>query len=169
MPGIPPKLKMSPAPEPLSPSVLSSRNFRICSASILELTCRTTSINAVNCSTPNRGPKLILQRHGRISMATTSLSHVLPMTLNTSSAAILTAGSLVLIPRNSGISFSWMVAAAAGEQSTLNASSPRILIPRDEVFVNTAATAGNTSFFRVGKSSFGRSVGMERRARSCKA
>ena len=100
------------------------------------------------------------------------------MTRKTSSVAVETAGSLVLMPRSSGISLSWIVyLSSSGEsecvplglQRTLKASSVRILMPNEEVLVKTFVTMGKRSFLRVGKSSFGRIMGRERSARSCKA
>jgi len=51
-------------------------------------------------------------------------------------------------------------------QSITNASSPRTLIPRLLVFVNTEAMTGKSSFFIVEKSRTGRMVGKLRKEAS---
>ena len=48
----------------------------------------------------------MVQRVGRMSMATTSRSQDLPISRNTDRVSIITAGSLVLMPFRSGITFS---------------------------------------------------------------
>jgi len=169
--------------EPLVPD--SSCSFFVCSASTLEDKLFIKSIKAWNCFKSRRGPKLILHRTGRMSMATKSASAIVPTCRNTLSAAIATAGSFVLIALIRGTIFSCIVylsraveelvflllvmipsrpsllAPASFEppQSITNASRPRTLIPRLLVFVKTDAMTGKSSFFIVEKSRTGRMVG----------
>ena len=116
---------------------------------------------------------------GRTSIARKSESAILPTCLKTAKAATITAGSLVLMPFRSGTTLSWTVylsrIALSGTfvpaklllgdppHSTLKASSPRTLIARLLVLVNTAATIGKRSFFMVEKSKMARNVAMQER------
>ena len=150
-------------------------------------------MNSWNCFRSSKGPKLILQSTGRISIATKSASATPPTWRRTFSAAIPTAGSLVLMPLIKGTIFSCMVyLSRAVEELFLlafellmpsrpslldagsfepphkitNASKPRTLIPRLLVLVNTEAMTGNSSFLIVEKSKTGRMTGKLRRAAS---
>ena len=87
----------------------SSRSFRVCSTSIFPETTLIRLMYSANCCKLSNGPRLKLQRTGRISMAKNSVSAILPTSLNTARAAIMTAGSLVLMPLRSGTTFSWTV------------------------------------------------------------
>ena len=163
----------------------SSCNFLVCSTSTLDDRLFIKSMKAWNCFKSSSGPKLILHRTGRISMATKSASAIVPTWRRTLSAAIATAGSLVFIALMSGTIFSCIVYLSraveelvflvfamipsrpsllpAGSfeppQSITNASRPRTLIPRLLVFVNTEAMTGKSSFFIVEKSSTGKIAG----------
>ena len=88
--------------------------------------------------------------------------------LNRPNAAIMTAGSFVLIALTSGTTFSCTVylskilllffladAVSFPPQSVLRASRPRILIIKLDVLANTVAITGKSSFLMVEKSSFG--------------
>lgn len=151
------------------------------------------SMKSWNCFRSNSGPKLKLQRTGRISMATKSTSTTTPTWRRTLSAAIPTAGSLVLIPLIKGTIFSCMVYLSravdelfllalillipsspslldAGSfeppQRITKASRPRTLIPRLLVLVKTEEMTGNNSFLMVEKSSTGKKIGRLRSAES---
>ena len=126
---------------------------------------------SLNCCRLRRGPKPKFHIKGKTSVAKNSVSAILPTSLRTFNAAIITAGSFVFIPFNKGTIFSWTVylsnIALLGAfpslgkgpsglgfppQSTTKASSPRTLIAKLLVLVNTAATTGNSSFLIVEKS-----------------
>lgn len=131
----------------------------------------------------------MLQRMGRISIATNSASATEPTTLSTFRAAIITAGSFVLITLMSGTIFSCIVYLSKAleddvflfsrplspsssplsfvpPQSITKARSPRTLMARLFVLLKTAAMTGNSSFFIVLKSSTGSTTGRLRRAAS---
>ncbi len=131
-------------------------------------------------------------RAGNMSMAMNSVSAMPPTCFMTLSAAIMTAGSLVLIPLRRGTIFSCIVylskavdelfffpsfiipsspsllALASGEppHNMTKASRPRTLIPRLLVLLKTLAMTGNKSFLMVLKSRTGNMVGSLRRAES---
>lgn len=87
----------------------SSCNFLVCSSSTLRDSVLMRSMKDWNCLRLRSGPKLMLHRIGRISMATKSASAVCPTTYIRSRAAIMTAGSFVLMPLTKGTIFSCMV------------------------------------------------------------
>ena len=162
----------------------SSWSFRVCSSSTLLERERISSMNAWNCLSSSRGPRLIDQRMGRISMATKSASATSPTIRRTRRPATITAGSLVLITRISGTIFSCMVYLSNAleedvfllelkplspsspppslepPQSTTNACRPRTLIAKLFVLLNTLATTGKSSFLMVLKSRIGRMAGI---------
>lgn len=167
----------------------SSCSFRVCSSSTLRDKLLMSSMKLWNCFKSSSGPKLILQRIGRISIATKSASATEPTTFITFKAAIITAGSFVLMTRISGTIFSCMVylSRALDEdvflfssplspsssplsffppQSITNARRPRTLIARLFVLLKTVAITGNNSFLIVLKSRTGRTTGKLRRAAS---
>lgn len=162
----------------------SSCSFLVCSCSTLEERSLMSSMNDWNCFKLSKGPRLIVQRTGRISIAMNSVSATLPTCLRTLSAANITPGSFVLMPLIRGKIFSCIVYLSNAvvvtffllppiipsspssielsedpPHSVTNASSPRTLIPRLLVLVNTDAITGNSSFFIVLKSRTGRIVG----------
>jgi len=133
----------------------------------------------------------MLHRIGRISIATKSASAILPITFNTFRAAIMTAGSFVLITLIRGTIFSCMVnlSRAVEEdvfflsvsypsktsslsrsfeppQRVTKACRPLTLIARLLVLLKIAATTGNSSFLMVLKSRTGKTVGRLRSAAS---
>lgn len=90
-PGRPPKDRKSVAEAVLiapEADACSSSSFRVCSCSIRAERDFIVDMKAWNCSSPSKGPRLMPQRIGRISVATTSRSQSLPISLNTSNAAI---------------------------------------------------------------------------------
>lgn len=128
---------------------------------------------------------------GRISMATNSASAILPTTRSTFSAAIITAGSLVLMTLISGTIFSCIVYLSSALEdddfalrslspsrpsssfgslepphSITNACNPLTLIARLFVRLKIVAMTGKSSFFMVLKSSTGRITGSDRKAAS---
>lgn len=138
-----------------------------------------------NCFSSSSGPRLMLHSTGRISKATKSASAASPTMRSTFSAAIMTAGSFVLMALIIGTIFSCIVylsravdeddllffssmsplrpssAAASSEppQRITKACNPRTLIARLFVLLNTAATIGNSSLLIVVKSRAGRTTG----------
>ena len=129
----------------------------------------------------------MLHRIGKISMATKSASAISPTIRSTLSAAIMTAGSLVLMALTSGTIFSCIVylsnaveedvfflsvirplspssAAASVDppHRMTKACRPRTLMAKLLVLLNTAATTGNNSFFMVLKSRTGSTEGSVR-------
>lgn len=170
----------------------SSESFFVRSASTREDKFLISSMKAWNCLRSNKGPKLMPHRTGRISSATKSSSATLPIWRRTFRAAILTAGSLVLMPLIKGRIFSCIVYLSravellfllmlcvipsspslldAGSfeppQRVTKASNPRTLIARLLVLLNTLAMMGNSSFLIVEKSSTGRMTGRLRKEAS---
>lgn len=163
-----------------------SCSFLDCSASTRADKLFINSMKAWNCCKFNKGPRLMLQRTGRTSIATKSASTTLPTCRSTFKDAIATAGSFVLIPFISGTIFSCIVylSNAVEElflfeseapipsspslleaeslfppQSTTKASSPLTLIPRLLVLLKTEAMIGKSSFLMVEKSITGRITG----------
>ena len=163
----------------------SSCNFLDCSVSTRADMLLISSMNNWNCWRFNKGPRLMLHKMGRTSMATNSASTIPPTWRKTFNAAIATAGSLVLIARIRGTIFSCIVylskavdelfllafafitpsspsLLAVGSlppQRITNASNPRTLIPRLLVLLKTEAIIGNNSFLMVEKSMTGRITG----------
>lgn len=87
----------------------SSCSFLVCSSSTRADNDLIRSMNCLNCSRFSSGPRLMCHNVGRISMATKSASATCPTTLHTFRAAIMTAGSFVLIALMSGMIFSCIV------------------------------------------------------------
>lgn len=135
-------------------------------------------MNAWNCCRLSRGPSPNVHSIGRTSRATKSESAILPTSLNTSNAAIMTAGSFVLMAFINGTTFSWIVylssmaallcfalafalrpsrssfwALIPPPHKVWNASKPLILMPMLLVFAKTEAMTGKSSFLIVEKSS----------------
>jgi hypothetical protein len=177
---------------PLVPDI--SWSFLVCSDSTRVERFLMSSMKDWNCCRLSRGPKLMLHKMGRMSMATNSVSAMPPICLRTFKAATATAGSFVFIARISGTIFSCMVylssgvdvvflvvAAIPSSPSLLaagslvpphrmtNASKPRTLIPKLLVLVKTDAITGKSSFFMVEKSRIGRTTGKVRSAASTRA
>ena len=172
---------------PESPPEDSSLSFLVCSRSILEERLLIRAMNCSNWRRLRRGPRLKLQMTGRTSKATKSVSATLPTCWNTPNAAIITAGSFVLIAFRDGTSFSWIVylskmddlvgcglpfgtipvrsssatssSSLEPPQRTVNASKQLTLMPRLFVRLKVAAIGGNTSVFTVLKSRVGRKMG----------
>lgn len=170
----------------------SSCNFFICSSSTFLESDLIKSMKDRNCLRSNKGPKLMLHRMGKMSMATKSASALSPTTRSTSSAAIITAGSLVLIALMSGMIFSCIVylsraldedifffsglipssPSSADDDSFVppqrmtKARHPRTLMAKLLVLLKTAATIGNSSFLIVLKSKTGNMTGRPRKAAS---
>lgn len=190
--GAPKDMKSSfPDAFPLDPP--NSCSFRVCSDSTLVESVLMSSMKDLNWVRSRSGPRLMLQRTGRISKATKSPSATPPTSRRTFNAAIATAGSFVLIPLIRGTIFSCIVylsraveedvlflllftiplspslldsGLADAPQRIAKASRPRTLIPRLLVFVKTEAMTGNSSFLIVEKSRIGRIIGRLRRAAS---
>lgn len=170
----------------------SSLSFRVCSFSIFDDKVLMRLMNSWNCSRFSNGPRLKLHSIGRTSIAKKSASAILPTCLKTPSAAIITAGSLVLMAFNNGTIFSCTVylsrivlefiflifvplaapsspspssslLAREPPQNMTNASNPRILMPKLLVLLNTAATTGKSSFLIVEKSNIASTVGRQPR------
>lgn len=164
----------------------SSCSFLVCSDSTRLERLLISSMKDWNCFRSSRGPKLMVHRVGKMSIATKSTSATPPTCRMTFSAATATAGSLVLIPFIKGMIFSCIVYLSraveelvffealfmipsrpslleAGSfeapQRIANASNPRTLMPRLLVLVKTDAITGNNSFLIVEKSRTGRMVG----------
>lgn len=162
----------------------SSCSFFVCSSSTLRDRDLMRSMNARNCPRSSKGPRLMLHRMGRMSMATKSASATLPTTRSTLSAAIMTAGSFVLIALIRGTIFSCIVylssallddaffwdsespsrpSSLAGSveppHRTTKAWQPRTLMARLLVRLKTVAITGNSSFLMVLKSRTGRITG----------
>ena len=149
-----------------------SRNFLDCSCSIFKEIVLMSVIYAWNCSRLSRGPRLKLHKVGNIFMARKSTSAIFPTSLNTVKAAIITAGSFVLMPLRRGTTFSCTVylsriapfeafvpvelMAGLRPQRIPRASRPRTLIDKLLVLVKTLDTIGNRSFLIVEKSSMPR-------------
>ena len=133
----------------------------------------------------------MFHKTGRISMATKSASALSPTMRSTLRAAIITAGSLVLMALMRGTIFSCIVylSKALDEEDFFlfsmsplrpssvaalvdpphrmtKACSPRILIAKLFVLLKTAATTGNSSFLMVLKSRTGRTDGNVRKEAS---
>ena len=87
----------------------SSLSFLVCSRSILLESDLINVMNAWNCCKSNSGPKLKFQSTGKTSIAKKSESAIWPTCWKTLSAAIMTAGSFVLIALTSGTIFSCTV------------------------------------------------------------
>ena len=190
VPVTPPKaMKSSAGAAVLLEPPPSSCNFLVCSSSTLRDKLLIRSMKLWNCFRLRSGPKLMLQRMGRISIATKSASATEPTTFITLKAAIMTAGSFVLMTLISGTIFSCIVylSKALDEdvflfssplspsssplslvppQSITNARRPRTLIARLFVLLKTAAITGKSSFLIVLKSSTGSTTGKLRRAAS---
>lgn len=138
----------------------------------------------------------MFQRMGKISMATKSTSALSPTTRKTSRAAIITAGSFVLMALIRGTIFSCMVylsraldddvffffsgpnpsrpsstsiASLEPPQRMTKARQPRTFIAKLLVLLKTAAITGKSSFLIVLKSRTGRITGRPRKAASTKA
>ncbi len=173
----PKDMKSSLRAEALALPPASSCSFLVCSSSTLLDSVLMRSMNPWNCLRSRSGPKLMLQRTGRMSMATKSASATLPTTCRTFSAAIMTAGSFVLIALISGTIFSCMVylSSAVDEvafffcgaspsrpssplgsleppQSVTKAWRPLTLMARLFVLLKITAMTGNSSFLMVLKS-----------------
>lgn len=124
----------------------------------------------------------MLQSSGSISSATKSPSATLPTTFRTFRAAIMTAGSLVLMALIRGMIFSCMVNLSravedvaffcsvaspskpssplpAPPQSVTKASKPRTLMARLLVLLKIVAMTGKSSPLMVLKSNTGRTTG----------
>lgn len=174
----PKDMKSSFRADPLASPPDSSCSFLVCSSSTLLESDLMSSMKAWNCLRSRSGPKLMLQRIGRISMAANSASATLPITRRALSAAIITAGSLVLIALIRGTIFSCIVnlSRAVDEvafffcgakpsrpssplesldppHSVTNACSPLTLMARLLVLLKMAAMTGKSSFLMVLKSS----------------
>lgn len=159
----------------------NSCSFLVCSSSTLLDRFLISSMNVWNWRRSSSGPRLMLHRIGRMSIATKSASAFSPTMRSTLSAAIMTAGSFVLIALIRGTIFSCMVylsnaldeddfflfsisplrpssAAASVEppQRMTKACKPRTLIARLFVLLKTMATTGKSSFLMVLKSRTGR-------------
>lgn len=184
------------SPDAVSDLDVSSWSFRDCSFSIRDDNDLIKVMNSWNCCKFSNGPRLKLQRIGRTSIARKSESAILPTCLNAFRAAIMTAGSLVLMAFSRGTIFSCIVylsstallegftrllfrsmipsnpspadpfSSPEPPQSIAKASSPRTLIPRLLVLLKTAAISGNNSFLSVEKSRTGSITGSVRRAAS---
>lgn len=173
--------------EPLIPD--SSESFLVRSASTREDKLLMRSMKAWNWLRSSSGPKLMLHKTGRISIATNSSSATRPTCRRTFKAAIATAGSFVLIPLIKGSIFSCIVYLSSAvellfllvsrtpsrpsfagsdepPQRMTNASRPRTLMPRLLVLLKTDAMTGKSSFLIVEKSSTGRTTGKLRREAS---
>lgn len=193
VPDTPPKAIKSSFGVATRPSVTaeSSCSFLVCSSSTRLERDLINSIKDWNCLRLRSGPRLIFHKIGRISIATKSASATSPTTRRTLKAAVMTAGSFVLITLISGTIFSCMVylSRALDEEvfffsipkpskpsspapsrepphRTTNACSPRTLIARLFVLLKTVATTGNSSFLIVLKSKTGRIIGSPRIATS---
>ncbi len=192
VPVTPPNAKKSSfgvAARPPSVTVESSCSFLVCSSSTRLESTLINSMKDWNCFRLRSGPKLIFQRIGRISIATKSASATSPTTRRTVRAAIMTAGSFVLIALIRGTIFSCIVYLSralefvflfsgrnpSSPSSTpsrepphrmVKACKPRTLIARLFVLLNTAAITGNSSFLMVLKSKTGRMDGSPRIATS---
>lgn len=90
-----------------------------------------------NCLRSSRGVRLIAHNMGKMSIATKSASAALPTILKTLRAAIITAGSLVLMALIRGTIFSCMV----------NLSSALEL---DEGFRSEGPSPSRPSLFAIG-------------------
>lgn len=125
----------------------------------------------------------MLHRIGRMSIATKSASAFSPTMRNALRAAIMTAGSLVLMALIRGTIFSCIVYLSSALEEDVflfsirpfrpssaaasvdpphrmtKACKPRTLIARLFVLLNTVATTGNSSFLMVLKSRTGRTDG----------
>ena len=139
-----------------------------------------------NCLRSSKGVKLIAHNMGKISMATNSASAAFPTILRTLRAAIITAGSFVLIALIRGTIFSCMVNLSSAleldegflsegprpsrpslfangsvepPQRTTKAWRPRTLMARLLVLLKIMATTGKSSFLMVLKSRTGRTLG----------
>lgn len=175
----------------------SSRSFFVCSCSILADNVWMRCMNSLNWLMFSNGPRLKLHNKGSTSTAKKSESTILPTCLNTARAAIITAGSLVLIAFSEGTIFSCIVnlsntavlfrldegsfrapssPSPRSSGSPLDgpphritkASKPRTLIPKLAVLLKTAATTGKTSCLMVEKSKMSRIVGRQPRDLSTK-
>lgn len=170
----------------------SSCNFFVCSSSTLRDSDLISCIKLWNCLRSNSGPKLIFHRIGKISIATNSASATSPMTRRTPRAAIITAGSLVLMALMRGTIFSCIVylSSALDEEAFFfsgaspsrpsspelvslepphnmtKARQPRTLIAKLFVLLKTVATTGKSSFLIVLKSRIGNTSGSPRNAAS---
>jgi len=173
-----------------SPLADSSCNFLVCSSSTRRDSDLMRSMNDWNCFRFRSGPNDMLHRIGSRSIATKSASAACPTTRMTSRAAIITAGSFVLMAFTRGTIFSCIVylssavdddvffstmpanpsSAASGEppHRMTNARRPRIFICRLFVRAKTAAITGNSSFLMVLKSRTGKMTGKPLSAASTK-
>ncbi|KAH6608566.1 hypothetical protein Trco_001912 [Trichoderma cornu-damae] len=173
------KSSLAAAADPLTDPE-SSWSFLVCSSSTLRDRVLMRSIKDWNCLRLSSGPRLMFHRIGRMSMATNSASAACPTTYMRSRAAIMTAGSFVLMPLTRGTIFSCMVYLSRAlddevflfpprplrppssaldslepPQRTTKAWRPRTLMARLFVRLKTVATTGNSSFFIVLKSRTG--------------
>lgn len=165
----------------------NSCSFFFCSRSILLEIVLIKAMNCSNCLRSSSGPRAKLHRTGRASKARKSVSAIVPICLNTLKAAIITAGSLVLMAFSDGMSFSCIVylsrmedlvalvcfggttpvRSSSGPDSvsawpphnTAKASRQRTLMARLLVRLNVDAIGGKTSFFTVLKSRAGSMTG----------
>lgn len=87
----------------------SSWSFFVCSCSTFVLRPLIKSMKAWNCLRSSNGPRLMLHKIGRISIAIKSVSASELTCCKTFRAASITAGSFVLIPRMRGTIFSCIV------------------------------------------------------------
>lgn len=169
----------------------SSCSFLVCSSSTRLESSLISAMNVWNCFKSNSGPKLMLHSTGRMSIATKSASATCPTIRKTFKAAIMTAGSFVLIALIRGTIFSCMVylsravddevflfscssplrpsslaASLDPPHRTTNDCKPRTLIAKLFVLLKTVATTGNNSFLIVLKSSAGKTLGKVLKAAS---
>lgn len=163
----------------------SSCSLRVCSSSTRRERLLINSMKDWNCLRFRRGPRLILQRIGKRSMATKSASATPPTIRSTSKAATMTAGSFVLIALIRGTIFSCIVYLSRAlddevlltplrpssspfvpPQRMTKARRPRTLMARLFVLLKTVAITGKSSFLMVLKSRTGKTTGRLRRAAS---
>jgi len=172
------------------PSTDRSCSFLVCSSSTLLDSDLMSPIKFWNCFRFKWGPKLMAQRMGSISIATKSESATLPMTFRVFSAAIITAGSFVLIALTRGTIFSCIVylsrtldvdvffsgpkpSRPSSPESSLEppqretkACRPLTLMARLLVLLKMVAMTGNSSLLIELKSKTGNIVGKLRNAAS---
>lgn len=170
----------------------SDCNFFICCCSTFEERDLIRSMKPPNCWTLRRGPRLKFHSVGMISSAMNSVSAIWPTCRNTFRAAIITAGSFVLMAFSRGTSLSWTVYLSRIDaepdldcwglldiptksppevegssfmdppHKITNDSKPRTLIARLLVLVKTEAIGGKMSSFTVEKSRIGNITGRHR-------
>lgn len=170
----------------------SDCSFFVCCCSTFEERDFIKSMKRPNCWTLSRGPRLKFHNVGMTSRAMNSVSTIWPTCRNTFKAAIMTAGSFVLMAFSKGTILSWTVylsrievepdlvcwglleapgkspSKVEGSSFTdpphkiTNASRPRTLMARLLVLLKTAAMGGKTSSFTVEKSRIGSITGRHR-------